>query len=68
MTPETAEKYFREVIKLIDDVFGDGYAKANPALVAGMLQVCAGDFGACMISNALDRVAEAIQNSTSAPY
>ncbi len=58
--PETAEGYLTQVVRSIDERFGEGYAKANPVVVAAMLQTCTADFAACMVSNALDRIADAI--------
>jgi hypothetical protein len=61
----TADTYLREVVKSIDEQFGAGFAKANPAVVAAMLQACTGDFAACMVSNSLDRLGEAIHSGLS---
>lgn len=58
--PMTADRYLSDVVKSIDERFGDGFAKANPVLVAAMLKACTADFGACMISNSLDRLADAV--------
>ena len=63
--PATADLYLRQVVTSIDDVFGDGYAKANPALVAAMVQACTVDFGAVMLSNSVDRLSDAIHTGLS---
>lgn len=63
--PQTAEGYLKQVVLSIDERFGDGYAKANPVVVAAMLQACTADFAACMVSNSLDRVADAIHSGPS---
>jgi hypothetical protein len=41
---KTADQYFREAVRRIDEKFGDGYAKKNPRLVATFMQVAAKDF------------------------
>ena len=33
------ERFFIQVIEIIDVYYGDGYAKKNPQLVASLLQV-----------------------------
>jgi len=63
--PDTAELYLRKVVASIDDVFGAGHAKANPALVAAMVQACTADFGAVMLSNSVDRLSDAIHTGLS---
>jgi len=40
----TAEEYFLKAVVKIDNEFGEGYAKANPLLVATFMKVCAMDF------------------------
>jgi hypothetical protein len=62
---DTADTYLRAVIKSIDAQFGQGFAQSNPALVASMLQACTADFAACMLSNSLDRVADALHSGLS---
>ncbi len=61
----TADTYLREVVKSIDERFGDGFAKSNPVLMSAMLQACSADFAATMLSNSLDRVADAIHTGLS---
>ncbi|MFV0332774.1 MAG: hypothetical protein ACK5JR_01695 [Tropicimonas sp.] len=49
---ETAISYTDEFVDAalakLDATFGEGYAKANPALVAGYIQACASNLGAFM--------------------
>jgi hypothetical protein len=40
----TATDYMTAACRAIDGQFGQGYAKANPALVASFMQVAASDF------------------------
>lgn len=47
--PETVAAYMREAVKHIDNYFGDGYAKQNPALVAAFIQASAQDFHTAMM-------------------
>lgn len=58
--PETADLWLREVVKSIDRVFGDGYARDNPQLVAGMLAASSSDFRTTMLTASMDRLADAI--------
>lgn len=44
--PDTAGLYLSEAIRKIDKLLGEGYAKKNPALIAGFMQVCAADLTA----------------------
>lgn len=40
----TADEYMKSGIKHIDATFGDGFAKANPALLAAFMQTAAIDY------------------------
>ena len=42
--PMTAHDYMHSAISDIDKMFGEGFAKKNPDLVAAYMQVCAKDF------------------------
>ena len=42
----TANYYMEKAVDDIDGLFGDGYAKANPALVAAYMAAAAADFAA----------------------
>jgi hypothetical protein len=63
----TAGGYLRQAVGEIDGVFGKGYAKANPTLVAAFMQTAAIDFAtavACKsVGEAADAVAEAIREA-----
>lgn len=58
----TAHDYMNHAGIDIDAMFGDGFARANPSLVAAYMQTAALDFAATFglqsISTALDRIAE----------
>ncbi|MFV0358668.1 hypothetical protein [Tropicimonas sp.] len=53
---ETAVSYTDEfldaAVTRLDATFGEGYAKANPVLVAGYIQACASNLGAFMTAAA----------------
>lgn len=74
---ETAESYLKNAARRIDEEFGDGYAKANPALVAAYMQVAVTDFtssstakvnGAALrlIADSLDRMATGLESIATA--
>ena len=42
--PMTIADYMAHAVKYIDDAFGPGYAKENPALVGAVIQASAQDF------------------------
>lgn len=48
--PTTVELYLKEVIEMVDVNFGKGYARANPALVASLVETCAKDYSTAMLS------------------
>jgi hypothetical protein len=56
--PMTANEYLIGAIDHIDAVFGNGYARAHPELVAAVVQACALDFGAAVIARAFEAVAD----------
>lgn len=65
---DTAETYFNQAVRIIDEKFGEGYAKEHPGLIAGFMKTAAKDFDTCMtrqaldhLSNDFDRLADAIE-------
>jgi len=63
----TAHDYMSQAKNNINKMFGDGYAKAHPELVAAFMQVCVMDYMATafedrieMLCNSLDAIAEAL--------
>ena len=69
--PMTTHDYFHEMVRVIDDKFGDGYAKAHPELVGALVQTCATDFAAMFthhvleeIESSLSRIADVITPRT----
>lgn len=62
---DTAGTYLAKVVRELDEQFGSGYAKSNPVVVAAMLQACTADFAACMLSNSIDRLADAVHTGLS---
>ena len=61
----TAHDAMSHAVVDIDSIFGEGYAKANPALVAAYMQTSALDFLAAFglqgIAESIDRVSEALE-------
>jgi len=50
--PMTVHLYLGHAIEMIDEKFGEGYAKENPVLTAAFVQACASDFNTS-INNAV---------------
>jgi hypothetical protein len=61
----TAHDYMLAGITSIDDLFGKGYAKAHPELLAAYMQTAAIDFHSAIIvkdlGGALERIANALE-------
>lgn len=53
---DTAETYFNQAVRIIDEKFGEGYAKEHPELIAGFMNTTAKDFDTCMTRQALDHL------------
>ena len=64
--PMTAQSYMIKAVKYIDEVFGSGYAKQHPDLVADFMKVSGQDFTvSCLvvaIQEASDRIGGALEN------
>lgn len=43
--PMTVQGYLNNAVKIIDDIFGTGYAKCHPELVSAFIAACAKDYG-----------------------
>ena len=60
-----AATWLAQAKRCIDEEFDEGYAAANPALVAGFMQVCAMDFIAASTGErlvaALGEIADALR-------
>lgn len=54
---DTAETYFNQAVRIIDEKFGEGYAKEHPGLIAGFIKTAAKDFDTCKTRQALDHLA-----------
>jgi hypothetical protein len=59
--PMTASVYMAACIAEIDERLGEGYARANPALLAAMVQASALDFHTACTCNGLARLTEAVE-------
>jgi hypothetical protein len=51
----TAAEYMRAAMHEIDEAFGPGFAKANPALVGAYMQTAAADFATMWFTQHLER-------------
>lgn len=60
--PDTINFYLRNAVEMIDDEFGEGYAKKNPDLVASLVKQQFEDFKNCGLTKVLYEIAEAIEN------
>ncbi|MGA0588865.1 hypothetical protein ACO2Q2_17350 [Dyella sp. KRB-257] len=62
----TAGAYMSSAVREIDETFGSGFAKANPALVAAFMQVASADFATAsngkILGSALDRISGALSD------
>jgi len=55
----TAEAYFNKAVSVIDEKFGEGYAKAHPEFVAGFMNTAVQDFHTAIMDQAIgDLIAE----------
>jgi hypothetical protein len=54
----TASEFFRKAVQRIDDMFGEGYAKKNPQLVASFMQTAAIDLASTTVSKVLGEAIE----------
>ena len=57
----TADEYFRNAVKYIDDVFGEGYAKKHPELVGKFMETAVMDFLAVSVAGSIEGVAESLE-------
>jgi hypothetical protein len=60
MASATAHDFLVEALRNIDSELGQGYAKANPVLVAAMLQASAAALHASQLSVRLDDLADTV--------
>lgn len=58
--PMTAQLYMNRAQHIIDETFGDGYAKDNPELIAAFMVTCAIDYGATIVAKSIESLAPAI--------
>jgi NAD(P)H-hydrate repair Nnr-like enzyme with NAD(P)H-hydrate epimerase domain len=56
----TVAEYMEQAKKNIDSLFGTGYAKAHPELVAAFITACTKDFDSGIMSQKLEAVAWAV--------
>jgi hypothetical protein len=63
---DTMKTYLNRAVRDVDEVFGEGYAHDNPALVAACISAQAADYEAATNAAALYEIAEAIGNAGAA--
>lgn len=63
---DTATTYFNQAVRIIDEKFGKGYAKAHPELIAGFMNTAAKDFDTCMTRQGLDYLSSDLDRLASA--
>jgi hypothetical protein len=51
--PMTAHDYLLKAVSNIDEILGEGYARAHPELLGAFIQTAALDFGAAVIASAI---------------
>lgn len=57
---DTATNYFNAAIRIIDDRFGDDFAKNHPELIAAFMRTAATDFHTSLQSRALDNLTDVL--------
>lgn len=50
---DTAETYFNQAVRIIDERFGEGYTKEHPELIAGFMNTAARDFHTAIMNQKL---------------
>lgn len=56
----TIKQYLHQAVEHIDEIFGEGYAKKNPALLAACVQAQAADFNSALVAAGLWEVKDAV--------
>lgn len=60
---DTAQTYFNQAVRIIDEKFGEGYAKAHPELITGFMKTAASDFHTTIMNQKLDDLIAEIRDS-----
>ncbi len=58
--PETIGVYLRQADNWINRVFGEGYAKRNPQLVAAFISAAASDFNTALVCKTIEECVERV--------
>lgn len=64
--PKTIANYLDDCIQILDERFGEGYAKNNPELLGQMVEACAQDFGGMYVSTHLGYIADRLSSVSDA--
>jgi hypothetical protein len=58
--PMTVNNYLNEVVKMLDEKFGEGYASKNMYLVGKLTECCCRDYEATLYAKRVQGIDEAI--------
>ena len=64
-TKPTISQYTINAVDIIDEEFGDGYAKKNPNLIAALVKAQTLDFNNCSMTAANYEIAESLSSISS---
>lgn len=67
----TAATYFNDAVRIIDEKFGEGYARKNPGLVGDFMKTADSDFKTAIqhqdaecLTMAIERLADAVEEQS----
>lgn len=60
--PMTVQVYLHDAITIIDERFGNGFAKATPELLGQFLVACALDFQAGIVARSIEHLADQVED------
>ncbi len=63
---DTTETYFNKAVRIIDEKFGEGYARENPGLVGDFMKTCAKDFETAIEHQSIQNLIEEVSRSSGA--
>ena len=58
----TANEYFKQAIRDIDEEFGEGYAQKNPNLIGQYMLTSSNDYLSASITSSLQNIVGALEN------
>lgn len=60
---KSAHTYFNQAVRIIDEKFGEGYAKEHPELIGHFMRTAAADFHTAILNQKLDDLVAEIRDS-----